>query len=112
MNHALMVHDYGDSEVLQWQEYPLNKPDPGAVRIKHSAVGLNFIDIYHRTGLYPSGNLPFVPGLEGAGSMEVVGEGVEEFSPGNRVAYAGSPLQAGIQVEVILRYANVSPAWT
>ena len=75
MNHALMVHDCGGSEVLQWQELPLVEPTPGEVRIKHSAVGLNFIDIYHRTGLYPGGSLPFVPGLEAAGTIESVGEG-------------------------------------
>ncbi|PVV18769.1 MAG: quinone oxidoreductase [gamma proteobacterium symbiont of Ctena orbiculata] len=94
MNHALMVHACGGSEVLQWQELPLVEPTPGEVRIKHSAVGLNFIDIYHRTGLYPGGSLPFVPGLEAAGTIESVGEGVEGFSPGDRVAYAGGPLGA------------------
>lgn len=94
MNHALMVYDYGGSDTLQWQEVQLAKPASGEVRIKHSAVGLNFIDVYHRTGLYPAGKLPFIPGLEAAGTVESVGEGVTEFAPGDRVAYAGGPLGA------------------
>jgi NADPH2:quinone reductase len=94
MNHAVMVYEYGDNEVLQWQEVPLHDPAPGEVRIRHSAVGLNFIDVYHRTGLYPSESLPFTPGLEAAGIVEMLGEGVEDFSLGDRVAYAGGPLGA------------------
>jgi NADPH2:quinone reductase len=94
MNHAVMVCEYGGIEVLQWREAPLPDPAPGEVRIRHSAVGLNFIDVYHRTGLYPSGSLPFTPGLEAAGIVELLGEGVEGFSPGDRVVYAGGPLGA------------------
>jgi NADPH2:quinone reductase len=94
MNHAIVVNEYGGNGVLQWQESPLLDPAPGEVRIRHSAVGLNFIDVYHRTGLYPTGCLPFTPGLEAAGIIESVGEGVEGFSPGDRVAYAGGPLGA------------------
>ncbi|MEW8030356.1 MAG: quinone oxidoreductase [Candidatus Thiodiazotropha sp.] len=94
MNHVLVVHEYGGSEVLQWQGAPLADLAPGEVRIRQNAVGLNFIDVYHRTGLYPTGDLPFTPGLEAAGSVESVGEGVKEFSPGDRVAYAGGPLGA------------------
>ncbi len=94
MNHALVVHEYGGCEVLQWQEVPLTDPAPGEVRIRHSAVGLNFIDVYHRSGLYPAGTLPLIPGLEAAGIVESVGDGVVELSPGDRVAYAGGPLGA------------------
>ncbi|MEW8334725.1 MAG: quinone oxidoreductase [Candidatus Thiodiazotropha sp.] len=94
MNHALRVHEYGGSEVLQWQQVPLDDPAPGEVRIRHTAVGLNFIDVYHRTGLYPAGDLPFTPGLEAAGIVESVGQGVADFTPGDRVAYAGGPLGA------------------
>ncbi|MET0071674.1 MAG: quinone oxidoreductase [Candidatus Thiodiazotropha sp.] len=94
MNHALMVHEYGGSEVLQWQQVPLDDPAPGEVRIRHTAVGLNFIDVYHRTGLYPAGDLPFTPGLEAAGIVESIGQGVAGFTPGDRVAYAGGPLGA------------------
>ncbi|MEW8506456.1 MAG: quinone oxidoreductase [Candidatus Thiodiazotropha sp.] len=94
MNHALMVDEYGGSEVLRWRQVPIHQPAPGEVRIRHSAVGLNFIDVYHRTGLYPAGDLPFTPGLEAAGVVEAVGEGVADFSAGDRVAYAGGPLGA------------------
>lgn len=94
MNHAVMVHDYGGSEVLQWEEVELADPAPGEVRIRQVAVGLNFIDVYHRRGLYPAGSLPFTPGLEAAGIVESIGDGVDDLSPGDRVAYAGGPLGA------------------
>lgn len=94
MNHGMMVYEYGGSEVLQWRETALADPAAGEVRIRHSAIGLNFIDVYHRTGLYPADRLPFIPGLEAAGVVESVGEGVVDFSPGDRVAYAGGPLGA------------------
>jgi NADPH2:quinone reductase len=94
MNHGMIVHEYGNSEVLQWHEIPLDDPAQGEVRIRHSVIGLNFIDVYHRTGLYPVERLPFTPGVEAAGVVESVGEGVEDFTPGDRVAYAGGPLGA------------------
>ncbi|MES9971287.1 MAG: quinone oxidoreductase [Candidatus Thiodiazotropha sp.] len=94
MNHAMVIHEYGGSEVLQWKEVTLADPAPGEVTIRHSAIGLNFIDVYHRTGLYPSDGLPFTPGLEAAGIVEAVGAGVVDLSPGDRVAYAGGPLGA------------------
>jgi NADPH2:quinone reductase len=97
MNHALVVEKYGGSEVLQWREAPLADPAPGEVRIRHSAIGLNYIDVYHRTGLYPTEGLPFTPGLEAAGVVVALGAGVEEFSPGDRVAYAGGPLGAYVE---------------
>ena len=87
MNKAIRIHENGGPEVLRWEEVPLEKPGPGEVLLKHTAVGLNFIDIYQRAGLYPL-ELPQTLGMEGAGVIEEVGEGVTDFSPGGRVGYA------------------------
>jgi NADPH2:quinone reductase len=89
MTHAIKIHKTGGPEVLSWEEYDPGLPRAGEVRIVHEAVGLNFIDVYHRTGLYPLPSLPTVLGLEGAGIVEMVGEGVIDFAKGDRVAYAG-----------------------
>ena len=88
MTHAIRVHKVGGPEVLQWEEIAVGEPAPGQVRIKQEAVGLNFIDVYHRTGLYPQ-ELPFVPGVEGAGVVTAVGSDVASLRPGDRVAYGG-----------------------
>jgi NADPH2:quinone reductase len=88
MPHAIRFHETGGPEVLRWEEVSLGDPPPGEVRVDHQAVGLNFIDIYHRTGLYPL-PLPSGIGLEGAGVVTAVGVGVTEFRRGDRVAYAG-----------------------
>src|SRR5207249_3752457 len=66
----------------------------GEVRVRHTAIGLNFIDVYFRTGLYPPPELPFVPGFEGAGVVEAIGEGVRDVKVGDRVAYATRPIGA------------------
>jgi NADPH:quinone reductase len=89
MTHAIRVHRYGGPEVLQWEEVEVGDPGPGQVRIRQTAVGLNYIDIYVRTGLYPQPCLPFVPGQEGAGVVTAVGDGVRDLKVGKRVAYAG-----------------------
>lgn len=89
MTHAIQVHDYGGPEVLKWEEVKVGNPGPGEVRIRHTAIGLNFIDVYQRTGFYPQPSLPFVPGVEAAGVVTQVGEGVRDLKPGRRVAYAG-----------------------
>lgn len=78
----------GGPEVLQWEEVEVGEPGPGQVRIRQEAAGLNFIDVYHRTGLYPQ-QMPFTPGVEGAGIVEAIGPGVTGVKPGNRVTYAG-----------------------
>lgn len=88
MPHAIRVSQAGGPEVLSWEEVEVGEPGPGQALIRQSAAGLNFIDVYHRTGLYPQ-PLPFTPGVEGAGTVESVGEGVESVMPGDRVAYAG-----------------------
>ena len=83
------MHEYGGPDVLKWEEVKVGAPGPGEVKIKQTAVGLNFIDIYLRTGLYPQPSLPFIPGMEGAGVVTAVGEGVRDLKVGRRVAYAG-----------------------
>ena len=90
MVHAIRVHKSGGPEVLSWEMVNVPAPAAGEIRIRHTAVGLNFIDTYFRTGLYPAPNgLPFIPGNEGAGVVVGVGEGVSGLSEGDRVAYAG-----------------------
>jgi NADPH2:quinone reductase len=87
MNFALHVHETGGPEVMQWEECPVGEPGHGEVRLRHTAIGVNFIDVYYRTGLYPAPR-PFIPGREGAGIVEAVGPGVNLFKAGDRVAYA------------------------
>ncbi|SCC95322.1 quinone oxidoreductase, NADPH-dependent [Thiomonas sp. X19] len=98
--HAIRIDRTGGPEVLQWQELPLGNPGPGEVRVRHGAVGVNFIDIYHRTGLYPL-QFPAGLGLEAAGTVEAVGEGVTSFAPGDRVAYCNGPTGAYAQARVM-----------
>jgi len=88
MPKAIRIHETGGPEVLRWEEVEVGRPGPGEALIRQTAIGLNFIDTYHRTGLYPL-PLPAVMGMEGAGMVEEVGAGVTEVKPGDRVAYAG-----------------------
>lgn len=97
MTKAVRLYEHGGPEVFVWEDIDLPAPGPGEVRLKHSAVGLNYIDVYHRTGLYPTGEPPVTTGLEGAGTVQVVGEGVEDLEVGMRVAYASPPLGAYAQ---------------
>ena len=101
MAHRIRVHQHGGPEVLRYEAYDSGSPGPGEVLVRHEAVGLNFIDVYHRTGLYATGPTPFTPGLEGAGVVEAVGEGVTDLVPGQRVAYAGPPLGAYADLRVM-----------
>ncbi len=91
MAKAIRIHRTGGPEVMQWEQVAVGEPGPDEVRLRHTAVGLNFIDVYHRTGLYPLPGLPWVLGMEGSGTVEAVGADVAEFKPGDRVAYAGQP---------------------
>ena len=86
---AIIVKRYGGPEVLTWQEIELPQLGPTDVLVHHTAVGLNFIDVYHRTGLYPL-DLPFTPGVDGAGIVEAVGSDVDDLGTGDRVAYTGN----------------------
>ncbi|MFB0936642.1 MAG: quinone oxidoreductase [Propionivibrio sp.] len=100
MPFAIRFHQTGGPEVLRWEEVAVGDPAPGEARVRHEAVGLNFIDTYHRGGLYP---LPLPSGLgrEGAGVVEAVGDGVTDLKPGDRVAYAGGPIGAYCQVRCL-----------
>jgi len=89
-NRAIQIAAFGGPEVLQMVDLPVGQPGPGEVRIRHHAVGLNFIDVYQRTGLYPNA-LPLALGMEGAGVVEAVGEGVHHLAVGDRAAYASAP---------------------
>lgn len=89
MPHAIVVHNTGGPEVLQWEEVNVPDPGPKEARIRQTAVGLNYIDVYFRNGLYPAPKLPFIVGQEGAGVVVSVGSEVTDLKPGDRVAYAG-----------------------
>ncbi|HLB80028.1 MAG TPA: quinone oxidoreductase [Dongiaceae bacterium] len=94
MTHAIRFHRPGGPEVLVWDEVDVGSPAPGQVRLRQTAVGLNYIDVYHRTGAYPVAAMPSGIGLEGAGVAEEVGPGVAELKAGDRVAYASPPIGA------------------
>jgi len=93
MSSAIRIHEIGGPEVLKWEEVTVGEPGPGEVRLRHGAVGLNFIDVYFRTGVYGA-NVPFTPGLEASGVVEALGEGVSDLRVGDRVAYAAPPAGA------------------
>jgi NADPH2:quinone reductase len=95
------MHEEGGPEVLRWEEFDPGQPGPGEVLLRQEAVGLNYIDVYHRTGLYPLPSLPSVPGMEGSGVVEAIGEGVTEVAVGERVAYAGLPPGAYAEVRLM-----------
>jgi NADPH:quinone reductase len=100
MTHAIRFHKTGGPEVLVWEDVEVGKPGPGEARIRHTAVGLNFIDIYLRSGLYPA-QLPSGLGGEGAGVVLEVGPGVTDLKPGDRVAYGNAPPGAYAEERVV-----------
>ena len=89
MTSAIRIHEYGGPDVLKWEKVEVGAPGPGEVKVRQTAIGLNYIDVYMRTGLYPQPTLPFIPGMEGAGVVTAVGEGIRDLKVGRRVAYAG-----------------------
>jgi NADPH2:quinone reductase len=101
MHHAIRIHEHGGPDVLTWEEVPTPSPGPGEALVRHKAVGLNYIDVYFRTGLYKPPALPCVIGMEGAGVVEAVGEGVSVVAPGDRVAYATAPIGAYAEARTI-----------
>jgi NADPH:quinone reductase len=88
MPHAIRAYAYGGPDVLQWEQVDVGEPGPGQAKVKQHAAGINYIDIYHRTGFYKQPSFPFTPGSEGAGQVIAVGEGVTDIAVGDRVAYA------------------------
>src|SRR5437667_8070024 len=100
MTHAIRFHRSGGPDVLVWEEVSVGKPGPGQARIRHTAVGLNFVDIYNRSGLYPV-QLPSGLGGEAAGVVEEVGSGVTDLKPGDRVAYGAAPMGAYAEARLI-----------
>ncbi len=89
MTKAIRIHQNGGPEVMQWEDVPTPEPGTGEALIKHEAVGLNYIDVYFRSGLYKAPHMPLTIGMEGAGTVVAVGPGVVNVKPGDRVAYAG-----------------------
>jgi len=88
MTKAIRIHEHGGPEVLRYEDVTVGRPGPGEARVRHAAIGVNFLDCYFRTGLYPAPNgLPLIPGNEAAGEVVEVGEGVTEVAVGDRVAY-------------------------
>ncbi len=100
MTH-IRIHQPGGPEALRWEEVQVGAPGEGQVRLKQTAVGLNYIDIYHRTGLYPIAALPSAIGMEAAGTVEAVGPGVDDLAVGDRVAYASGPPGAYAEVRLM-----------
>ncbi|MFC3675181.1 quinone oxidoreductase family protein [Ferrovibrio xuzhouensis] len=91
MVHAIRIHTPGGPEMMKWETIEVGDPGPGQIRLKNTAAGLNYIDTYHRSGLYKL-PLPLVLGMEGAGTVTAVGSGVADIKVGDRVAYASQPL--------------------
>jgi NADPH2:quinone reductase len=100
ISRAVRIHQHGGPEQLVLESVSVGDPGPGEIRIRHHAVGLNFIDVYHRTGLYPM-PMPAQLGMEGAGIVEAVGEGVTHLAVGDRAAYASNPAGAYCDVRVM-----------
>ncbi|MBL6931107.1 MAG: quinone oxidoreductase, partial [Rhodospirillales bacterium] len=91
MTKAICIHETGGPDVLKWEDIEVGEPGPGQARVRHTAVGLNYIDVYGRTGLYPLPSLPHALGMEAAGIVEAIGEGVSDVAVGDRVAYVIAP---------------------
>lgn len=106
MSWRIQFSQHGPAEVLQWQEQPDTPLAADAVRVRLQAIGVNFIDCYYRSGLYPVASLPSGLGSEGAGVIEAVGSAVQGWQVGERVAYATAPLGAYAE------YQDVPPACT
>ena len=103
MSHAIRIHETGGPDILRWEEIDIGEPGPGQVRLRQTACGLNFIDVYMRTGLYPVPQLPSTLGMEAAGVIEAVGADVQDLKVGNRVAY---PMTLGGYAETRLIAAD------
>ena len=107
MVKAVRMHEAGGPEVLHYEDVALPGTGPGEALVRHEAIGLNYIDVYHRTGLYPVPSLPWTIGMEGAGTVEAVGEGVTEVAQGARVAYASPPPPGGYSEARVMPAASL-----
>ncbi len=101
MVKAIVVRETGGPEALISEQVDIGKPGPGEVRLRQTAIGVNFIDTYHRSGLYPISPMPFTPGMEAVGEIEDVGEGVIEFQDGDRVCYGNGPIGSYAEVRIM-----------
>src|SRR5262245_25715656 len=100
MSNTIRVHEPGGPEKLKYEAIGVPEPGPGEVLLRQTAIGLNFIDIYHRTGLYPLPS-PFTPGMEAAGIVDQTGKNVTQLKKGDRVAYASGPIGAYTEIRVM-----------
>ena len=102
MTKAIRIHEHGGPEVLRYEDVQVGEPGAGQVLVRHTAIGLNFLDCYYRTGLYAAPNgLPLTPGNEAAGIVEAVGEGVSHLKKGDRIAYGSTPIGAYCEVRIV-----------
>ncbi|XP_021286106.1 uncharacterized protein LOC110417864 [Herrania umbratica] len=101
MVKAIRVHEFGGPEVLKWEDVELGKPKEGEIRIKNKAIGLNFIDIYFRKGVYKAATMPFTPGMEAVGEVTAVGPGLTGRKVGDVVAYAGNPMGSYAEEQIL-----------
>ncbi|RFC62357.1 quinone oxidoreductase [Fulvimarina endophytica] len=107
MTKAMRIHETGGPDVMKWENVEIADPGEGEVRIRQTAVGVNFIDTYFRDGTYPAPSMPFTPGKEGAGIVEAVGKGVSDLKEGDRVAYVGA--NGSYAEKVVLPAASAVP---
>ncbi len=101
MSKAIRIHSHGGPDVLKWEDVPTPEPGPAEALVQHTAVGLNYIDVYFRTGLYKIPSMPAIIGMEGAGTVRAVGADVKSVAIGDRVAYATAPIGAYATTRVI-----------
>tara|TARA_B100000676_G_C17986895_1_gene792436 strand:- start:28 stop:1005 length:978 start_codon:yes stop_codon:yes gene_type:complete len=101
MTKAIQISTPGGPEVMHWNDVDVGSPGAGELKIRHTAIGLNYIDVYFRTGLYPAPQLPFTPGMEACGIVEEVGAEVGDIAVGDKVAYAAAPVGAYAEVRLM-----------
>ncbi|XP_038877128.1 quinone oxidoreductase [Benincasa hispida] len=101
MVKAIRVHELGGPEVLKWEDVDIGEPNEGEVRVRNKAIGLNFIDVYFRKGVYKAATMPFTPGMEAAGVVTAVGPGVNDRKVGDLVAYAGNPMGSYTEEQIL-----------
>ncbi|BFG23036.1 hypothetical protein CerSpe_093110 [Prunus speciosa] len=101
MVKAIRVHELGGPEVLKWEDVEVGEPKEGEVRVKNKAIGLNFIDVYFRKGVYEAATVPYTPGVEACGVVTAVGPGLTSRQVGDLVAYAGQPMGSYAEEQIL-----------